>query len=339
MGYIYKISNSINDKVYIGQTLYSIEKRWQEHCYCSKKEKLQHRPLYSAMNKHGIENFYIELLEECDNNLLDEREKYWINYYNSYHKGYNATIGGDGKRKPLPSFQELYDFYNSSNVSMVETAKHFDICQASVRKIFTENNIGHVKKPSLHDYQKIAKNYQSTKNERKTAEQCNCSENTVKRACDTYNIPISSLVEASKIANSKKVHQFDKKGKYIQTFSSLSEAGIYLGNRNKGVNIGACCRGKQKTAYGYIWSYDRNFDIEKFNFNDRKKPVYQIDMNTQEIIQEFDSVASTSEFLQTPRESSVSTTIASCARNEFFSAYGYCWLYKDLFDKGVRKVR
>ena len=92
MGYIYKISNSINDKVYIGQTLYSIEKRWQEHCYCSKKEKLQHRPLYSAMNKHGIENFHIELLEECDNNLLDEREKYWINYYNSYHKGYNSSV-------------------------------------------------------------------------------------------------------------------------------------------------------------------------------------------------------------------------------------------------------
>lgn len=339
MGYIYKISNSINDKVYIGQTLYPIEKRWQEHCNACKRKQLQHRPLYSAMQKYGIKNFHIELLEECDNDLLDSKEQYWIAYYNSYNKGYNATIGGDGKRKPLPVFQELYDYYNAPTVSIVETAKHFNISGSSVRKIFTENNIGYVKKPTVHDYKKIAEIYQLIQNEAETAKQCNCSITTVKTACDTYNIPILSAIEVTKAKHSKKVHQFSKEGKYLRTFNSLGDAGKFLGNANKGMNIGACCRGKQKTAYGYIWSYDKNFDIEKFNFNDRKKPIYQIDIDTQEIIQEFDSVASASEFLHASRASNVSSTIASCARNEFFSAYGYCWLYKDLFDKGVRKVR
>ena len=48
------------------------------------------------MNKYGVENFIIEELEECDNDILSEREKYWINKKKTYHYGYNATLGGDG---------------------------------------------------------------------------------------------------------------------------------------------------------------------------------------------------------------------------------------------------
>jgi hypothetical protein len=46
------------------------------------------------MNKYGIEHFHIELIEETDS--PEEREIYWIEQYNSYHNGYNATLGGDG---------------------------------------------------------------------------------------------------------------------------------------------------------------------------------------------------------------------------------------------------
>lgn len=94
MGYIYKIVNDINDKVYIGKTEFNIKKRFKEHCQDSKK-KYENRPLYKAMNKYGTEHFSIEEIEECNN--LEEREIYWIKYYNSFENGYNATLGGDGK--------------------------------------------------------------------------------------------------------------------------------------------------------------------------------------------------------------------------------------------------
>lgn len=96
MGYIYKISNDINDKVYIGKTLATIEKRWREHCHDMEKRSYENRPLYRAMKKYGYRHFHIEEIEQCSNSIINERECYWINFYDSYHNGYNATKGGDG---------------------------------------------------------------------------------------------------------------------------------------------------------------------------------------------------------------------------------------------------
>ena len=97
MPYIYKIENKLNGKIYIGKTLKTVQERWKEHCHDFKRERCEKRPLYSAMNKYGIENFFIEEIEQCEANILSEREKYWIEYYNSFKYGYNATIGGDGR--------------------------------------------------------------------------------------------------------------------------------------------------------------------------------------------------------------------------------------------------
>ena len=96
MSYIYKIVNDINDKVYVGKTNFSIEKRFKEHCRDAFRKRNEKRPLYAAMRKYGIEHFQIELIEETDN--PEDREIYWINYFGSYSKGYNATKGGDGKQ-------------------------------------------------------------------------------------------------------------------------------------------------------------------------------------------------------------------------------------------------
>lgn len=71
---IYKITNDINDKVYIGKTTLSIEERFKEHCLDSKRNVKEKRPLYSAMRKYGQEHFKIELIEECDVSLSSERE-------------------------------------------------------------------------------------------------------------------------------------------------------------------------------------------------------------------------------------------------------------------------
>lgn len=74
MGYIYKITNQVNGKVYIGKTQYTIESRWKTHMYAL-NNGIKYT-LYKAMRKYGVENFVIEQIEEAPNDILDEREKY-----------------------------------------------------------------------------------------------------------------------------------------------------------------------------------------------------------------------------------------------------------------------
>ena len=96
-GYIYCITNKVNNKCYVGKTLDSVESRFQQHIYDSQKQTERDRPLYAAFHKYGIENFYIETLEEVPYQELSLKEQYWIAEKNSFHNGYNATLGGDGK--------------------------------------------------------------------------------------------------------------------------------------------------------------------------------------------------------------------------------------------------
>ena len=110
MAFIYKIENQINHKVYIGKTSYSNpNKRWIEHQNDSKNPERNHRALYRALNKYGVENFMFSILEETEN--PEEREMFYIQEYNSYHFGYNETLGGDGgKYLQLPE-QEVCKYY------------------------------------------------------------------------------------------------------------------------------------------------------------------------------------------------------------------------------------
>jgi group I intron endonuclease len=85
---IYKITNNINDKFYIGKTIKTADERFKRHFY---NHKTQNTYLYKAMRKYGFENFSIEIIEETRN--LDEREKFWIS---TLLPQYNMTSGGDG---------------------------------------------------------------------------------------------------------------------------------------------------------------------------------------------------------------------------------------------------
>lgn len=111
MGYIYKITNNINNKIYIGQTIRSLEKRWKEHIFKSKSGTHMNLPLARAIRKYGAENFTISLVEEVADEELNDKEKYYINYYDSYHTGYNATLGGDGGIAHTISDEEAQKFY------------------------------------------------------------------------------------------------------------------------------------------------------------------------------------------------------------------------------------
>lgn len=130
IAYIYKIVNDINQKIYIGKTEFSIEKRWAEHCNDYLKRDSENRPLYRAMKKYGIKNFHIELVEETNN--PSEREIYWIEYYNSFKYGYNATLGGDGKR--YLDYDLIIKTYNDTH-NCNKTAQILNISADSVRNV------------------------------------------------------------------------------------------------------------------------------------------------------------------------------------------------------------
>ena len=108
---IYKITNQLNGKVYIGQSV-NIEQRWKRHKQEVKNGNKTYK-LYNAIRKYGIENFSFEVLEECLRDELNEKEIYYIKKYNSYCNGYNSTLGGQGKnyqRQIDP--QEIYDLWD-----------------------------------------------------------------------------------------------------------------------------------------------------------------------------------------------------------------------------------
>ena len=97
MAIIYKITNVVNGKIYIGKTSSSLEERFKMHLYDSRRKDIKHRPLYLAMQKYGEDKFIPEVVETVDNiDDLDSRERYWIAKLDTYNHGYNATLGGDG---------------------------------------------------------------------------------------------------------------------------------------------------------------------------------------------------------------------------------------------------
>ena len=144
VGKIYCITNQINGKQYIGKTILSVERRFWEH----KSERLRspERPLYRAMNKYGVENFTIETLEECDYKILSEREMYWISQKGTYHNGYNATLGGEGKI--LYNYEQIVDKYRSGML-IKELAEYFECSVETIRIALHSADIDISDKPSL----------------------------------------------------------------------------------------------------------------------------------------------------------------------------------------------
>ena len=127
MGFIYKITNDINDKIYVGQTSGTLEERFKQHKKKINSDDGKTFPLYNAMRKYGVEHFSIEMIEQTDN--LQEREQYWIKFFDSYNNGYNATLGGDGwVRTDYDLIANLY----SQGFSGIEIAQQMGITKNTV---------------------------------------------------------------------------------------------------------------------------------------------------------------------------------------------------------------
>ena len=96
MRYVYVLRNLITGKVYVGQTTNPKRREWGHFAIAKQGNE---RPLYRSIRKHGKENFKFEVIEECNDDLINEREQFWVAHYDSYNdeKGYNLTKGGQSK--------------------------------------------------------------------------------------------------------------------------------------------------------------------------------------------------------------------------------------------------
>jgi group I intron endonuclease len=105
-GSIYLVTNTVNNKVYVGQTDRTLGKRWNAHC-SNARTSVSPTYLYKAINKHGRDAFTISLVETVPLEQLDAAEIKWIAFYESFTdrtKGYNLTAGGGGIRGMVHSF-------------------------------------------------------------------------------------------------------------------------------------------------------------------------------------------------------------------------------------------
>lgn len=95
---IYCITNLINGNQYVGQTSQLLKKRWYKHCSDSKADRNKDMVICKAIKKYGKKNFKIEQIDQANNQReLDEKEVFWIAKLNTFKKGYNSTLGGNGR--------------------------------------------------------------------------------------------------------------------------------------------------------------------------------------------------------------------------------------------------
>ena len=227
---IYKITNKINNKSYIGQSI-DIKIRWLQHIYEGKRNNPQGK-LYSAMFKEGIDNFSFEVLEECplDQNVLNEKERQWIEYYNSYENGYNSTKGGQGEDSWIydPTLiQTLWDEgYTTGEIQRIVG------CSKS-----TVNN----RLQKYKDFNTFTSHRRSCGSDAPFRQLLSLSDKQLK----TFH---SAII----------VHQYSLNGEYIASFPSIGEAARAVNGKNP-ENIGRLLKKttNQRYAYGYQWSKDK----------------------------------------------------------------------------------
>ena len=227
---IYKITNQINKKVYIGKSI-RIERRWSQHkADINDLNKQNH--LYRAMRLYGLENFLFEIIEICpnDNNILSEREKFWIQYYNSYQAGYNETKGGEGLFKYDP--KEIYNLWDNG-YSILEITQ-----------------IVHCQKQTVYDNLKNYPTYSTQESN--------------KRADPHRKQKISELATERL---SYPVYQYDLEGNFIAEYANSTTAAQQFGYNIDNSICKVINDPNRKLAYGYQWSRKKVEAMPKFQTN------------------------------------------------------------------------
>lgn len=278
MGYIYRIYNDINSKSYIGLTTNTVETRWKKHLANS---SIVDYHIYRAMRKYGVEHFFIEAIEQVEDALLNQREKYWISHYDSYYNGYNETQGGEGNQ--IYDKNQIYQLWDkgysiqeiASQIECVRSTVYealLDYSNYTVEESLRRRSLSNQKRVCQFDLSgKLLNTFASVKEAEKsiglenggTIGQC-CAmkpgHKTVKGYLwlwETDKDKINDLVQSLDNGHrEQKVAQLDKDGNVIAIFNSAKEAAQSFG-KSKDSHIGDCCKGRRKTCFGYGWRYER----------------------------------------------------------------------------------
>ncbi len=280
MFYIYKITNLINNKIYIGKTCRDINTRWNEHCSRAFNQE-DNLYLHNAINKYGKNNFNIEEIDSTDNiNILNQLEQKYIDLYRSNQKefGYNLTIGGDGNQKYYwNDIRELWDKgYSVKEITKIMGCYRGTIGQAlkdypsySYHESLQRSNFN---KKAINQYdnnRNLLRQYDSIA---EAARILQCSEASISQCLNnkTYSalgffwtyaneeLPINIKL---KYKNKKRaIKQYDLQHNYIKTFDTAANAARAV-HPNSNINASASCilqvcKGNRKTAYGYQWEYE-----------------------------------------------------------------------------------
>lgn len=228
---IYKIQNLINNKIYIGQST-DIKTRWYKH-KCAQDNFYIHK----AIRKYGIENFSFDIIEECSQQELDKKEKYYINKYNSLvPNGYNMILGGS----------------NGAGLGRAISINQYDMS-------------GHY----IRTYQSISEAERITGINNSNISSCckgkrNYAGNYQWRYEKDTSLPLQNFVlkkekkkqkEQEKTQKKKRIIiQLDKNNNIIDKFKTCTEAsqktGIHCGN------INSCLNKKRNAAGGFYWMYE-----------------------------------------------------------------------------------
>lgn len=285
MGFIYKIANDINDKIYIGQTINDIYYRFHNHITQALREP--NCKFHYAIRELGAEHFTTNLIEECPNELLDEREKYWIKYYDSVEKGYNTTWGGSTgfhyDRELILNLweqgliiQEISDKIGIDRGLLGQILKTEGITQEEInerryiasRKQSTNRKIYQIDPKTgniIKEWERISDAERELKIKHTIIVKCCELKPQAKTAggyawryVEDYNPEVDKekLVQYTIrdiLKNTKHVLKYSKDGTLIEEYDSAKIAEEAVGKSSG--NIGRYCRGERKDPDGYIWKY------------------------------------------------------------------------------------
>ena len=256
MGYIYKITNTVTGKCYIGETIQDYNRRWGKHIN-SLKYKEGCPLLKASMKKHGIEKFTFEILIICFDEDLVKYEKEYIKKYNSQvPNGYNILSGGQigqgmvGYKHTETTKDKIRQ---SGNIFRQNNPDHFETYRDKHKEAMSKVDISNCVKNS----QKFQK---AMIEKRIGGHNINLSEESKKKISESLKKYYQNADTKNRkkpivntLSNNKAVLQYTKDETFVNEYISISEAGRLSGVKKS--NIDHVLAGRTKTAGGFIWKY------------------------------------------------------------------------------------
>lgn len=317
---IYKITNLINGKCYIGQSV-NIKQRWTTHLKDAFWENgpEYNYPLYQAFRKYGVANFSFEVLEECSKDALNEREIFYIAKYNAYSKGYNQNAGGNSNPHPQKLTQEqvlqIIILLKTTNKTSEEIAYQFNVSGATIRNIHL-GTIWHQPNESYPIRDRTTKQSQNT---------CaKCGANIL--STSIYCKKCSNLVNPRYKKVKERPNQFELAKMIVE--SSFVKVGKHFGVSDNTIKQWCKNYGMPTKKVELVDWYQKNIEsleyyvAQKATYNS-KRPVKQIDIKTGEVLAVFNSVSEASRAVGCAN----SANISDVCRGIYKSSHGYFWQF------------